>query len=89
MADLGNYAGRDKPPLQYVYLVTAAGEWPITAIADGPHAAYQVEERARQRGKNHAVRVWRATISDITEIELIPARTVQAELRAKGDSDGG
>lgn len=81
--DLGDYGGRGAPPLEYVYLITAEGEWPVSAVADGPHAARAVEERARERGKDRVVHVWRAKVSGLVELELIPAHTVDAQLKVK------
>jgi hypothetical protein len=41
------------------------------------HHAWPLKDRAE------GVRVWRARLTDITEMDLTPARTVEAELKPK------
>jgi hypothetical protein len=83
-SDLGNYGGRGAPPLEFVYLITVEGTGPVSAVADGPYATSHVE-REVQRVSRHpnAVHVWRARVTDLTEMDFIPARTVEAELKPK------
>jgi hypothetical protein len=63
---------------------TVEGTWPVSAVAGGPYATSHVE-REVQRVSRHpnAVHVWRARVTDLTEMDFIPARTVEAELKPK------
>jgi hypothetical protein len=88
--DPGNYGGRGAPPVECVYLITVEGTWPVSAVADGPHAIAHVErevDRLSQhpngRAERRRVHVWRAQVTGITEMDFIPARTVEAELKPK------
>jgi hypothetical protein len=79
------------PKTEFVYLVTVEGEWPVSVIADDhPSTPGRIEEEVRRRkragsGPESMVRthVWKARLADVTEVELIPAHTVEAELKAK------
>lgn len=79
------------PRTEYVYLVSAEGEWPVSAIADDhPSTPSRVEAEVKRRQKDgphgrslQRIHVWRARITDLTELELVPARQVEAELRLK------
>jgi hypothetical protein len=86
--ELGNYGGRGAPPVECVYLITVEGTWPVSAVADGPHAIAQVEHAVQQVSRYpERVHVWRATVTGITEMDFIPARTVEAELKPKEARD--
>lgn len=82
-------ADHHKPKTEYVYLITVEGEWPVSAIADCHSSTPEVVEREVIRKRNASaggaafsrVHVWRARLTDLTEVELVPARTVGPELR--------
>ena len=82
MSERPHYA----PKTEFVYLVSVYGEWPVSAIADDhsstPNRIEDEVNRRRESG-NGPVRVWRARIDDLIELELIPARTVGPELKVK------
>lgn len=77
------------PRTEYVYLVSAEGEWPVDAIAhDHPSAPERVEAEVKRRQEGDRMRrihVWRIPVTGLVELELIEARTVEAELRVKTD----
>lgn len=77
-------------PPKFVYLIVATTEWPVDAIADGPHAVSHVQRVVEGRlrsgnvgGDLHRVKVFRARIDDMEEVEYLPATTVAAQLRPK------
>lgn len=79
------------PPPEFVYLIVATTEWPVDAVADGPHAVHHVDRIVAKRltsgnvqGERHRVKVFRARIEDLEEVELLPATVVGPQLRPKG-----
>lgn len=78
---------------EYVYLVTVDSEWPVSALADDhPLIADRVElEVSRRRALGNVsgcvslsrVRVYRARLVDVVEMDLEPTRTVGASLRER------
>lgn len=85
---LANYGGRGAPPVEYVYLITAEGTWPVDAVVGDTHAESSIETAVYRRrtsgnGSPRLVHVWRARVSDLEEMEFTPTRTVPASLSVK------
>lgn len=86
---LANYGGRGMPPVEFVYLVVAEGEWPVDAVVGDAHAESLIESAVYRRSKPSAgwslrqVHVWRARVADLEEMEFSPTRTIAASLTAK------
>ena len=76
---------------EFVYLVTVDGEWPVSAIAlDNPGIIAIVVEREVERRRKSGnvwhpgqVHVWKARLTDMLEVDLMPATTVRASLRER------
>jgi hypothetical protein len=81
-----------RPEIEFVYLVTVDSEWPVTAIADDHPSTPDRIERAvqdRKQGRplgHHGVRVWRARLADLTEVEFVPAHIIPPEIKDMGGS---
>jgi hypothetical protein len=82
---------------EFVYLIKADGEWPVSAIADDHPATPETIDREVQRRRQSAnvglygrVRIWRVPVAGAVEMDLVPAQTVKPSLRVKlpGGSDG-
>ncbi len=73
---------------EFVYLVTVDNEWPVSALAaDHPaiaeRVAMEVDRRARSANVYHGnqVKVWRARLTDVRRVDLMPSATVRPSLR--------
>jgi len=74
---------------EYVYLVTVDNEWPVSAIADdsGPAIAERVAAEVDRRAKSgnvwrgNQVKVWRARLTDVRKVDLLPSAIVRPSLR--------
>jgi hypothetical protein len=67
----------------HVYLVTVDTEWPVSAIAsDHPSIAERVQDEVLRRFASEnvmrpeQVHVRKACLTDVIEVDLVPARTV-------------
>lgn len=75
---------------EFVYLVTVDIEWPVSAIADGPYVAETVEREVWLRGESgnvydsRQVHVWKARLTDVVEVDLLPSATTRPSLRERG-----
>lgn len=80
----------DRPP-EHVYVVCVTSEWPIDVISGEPetHAASGVEMVVKRRLESgnvtgrEQIKVFKARLTDIEEVELMPTTTVRAALRPK------
>lgn len=77
---------------EFVYLVTVDSEWPVSAIADDhPSVAGAVEDVVERRRKSpnvmrrEQIHVWKARLTDVREVDLMPAATVRPTLRERTD----
>jgi hypothetical protein len=75
---------------EFVYLVTVDAEWPVSAIADDhPSIAERVEDVVTRRRKSEnvyrpdQVHVWKARLTDVREVDLLPAATTRPSLRER------
>lgn len=75
---------------EFVYLVTVDGEWPVSAIADcHPTTPESVEREVKRRSESgnvwHAgqVHVWKCRLTDVREVDLLPAAVVRPSLRER------
>jgi hypothetical protein len=74
---------------EFVYLVTVDNEWPVSVIADdhptitAELVAAEVDRRAKSGNVCHGsqVKVWRARLTDVQKMDLMPAATVRPSLR--------
>lgn len=72
---------------EFVYLITMDSEWVVTAVADcHPSTPEAVAKEVERRNNNSSsplrrVRVLRARLVDIQEMELVPEQTIPASLR--------
>lgn len=73
---------------EFVYLVTSLREWPVSALADDnpPIMADRVDREVARRGESGNVspgdlKVWRARLTDVVEVDLMPETVVRASLR--------
>lgn len=74
----------------HVYMITVDGEWPVTAIVDDHvTTAARVERAVNERAASlnvyrpDQVRVWKARLADVREVDLVPPVTVPATLRER------
>lgn len=75
---------------EFVYLVTVDGTWPVSAVADchpsTPRVVADLVEK-RIEGKDpdarRRVHVWKARLTDVREVDLVPAQTIGPELRER------
>lgn len=78
---------------EFVYLVTVDIEWPVSVVVDyrDTLTAERVEhEVARRRESGNVYRpdqvhVWKARLTDVREVDLMPTTTVRASLRDRSD----
>jgi hypothetical protein len=77
---------------EFVYLVTVSNEWPVSAIADcHPSTADVVEREVERRSKGgnvfrpDQVHVWKARLTDVREVDLMPATEIRASIRERDD----
>lgn len=75
---------------EFVYLVTVDTEWPISVVVDyGNAVADDVARVVDQRGASAnvyqvgQVHVWKARLSDIREVDLMPSVTTRPALRER------
>jgi hypothetical protein len=79
---------------EFVYLIAVDGEWPVSAVAsDHPSTERWVAERveaevARRRQSSNVwhdgqIHVWKARLTDLREMDLLPAATVKPSLRER------
>lgn len=76
---------------EFVYLVTSRTEWPVSALADdnpGITAGRVDREVARRRESGNVLspgdlKVWRARLTDVVEVDLMPETVVRASLRTR------
>lgn len=75
---------------EFVYLITVDTEWPVTAIADcHPSTADSVEDEVKRRRASRnvshpdEVKVWKARLADVRQVDLMPTTTVRASLRER------
>lgn len=75
--------------IEFIYLVTVDGEWPVSVLADDhPNTVSRIEYEVNRRTEPfNNVRVWRAKITDLAEMELIPSHTVDPQVRVKDTED--
>lgn len=73
---------------EYVYLITVNGEWPVSAIAaDHPSLPDRIHREIQRRvltgpqRRINSVHVWRVPVMQATEVQLVPEKTIPAELR--------
>jgi hypothetical protein len=76
---------------EFVYLVTAQGEWPISAIAgDHPSTVDLIEREVQRRAQSRnvqtreRVKVWRVRVEAVEEMDLMPSAVVRSSLRPLG-----
>jgi hypothetical protein len=81
---------------EFVYLVTVDGEWPVSAIADDhPSIASIVETEVLRRrtsanvSRPEQVHVWSARLTDVREVDLLPAVTTEPSLRERDSGEVG
>jgi hypothetical protein len=77
---------------EFVYFVTVDTEWPVSAFADD-HAQSTLAERLEREVKRRSesanvfrpglVHVWKARVTDVEEVELLPAATIQPQIRPR------
>lgn len=79
---------------EVVYLVTSRTEWPVSSYIGDPDSAAAWADREverRRRSGNHVnrseLKVWRARLTDVEELELMPETVVRASLRPRCDGD--
>lgn len=70
---------------EFVYLVTVDTEWPVSVIIDyGPQTTPEAvahEVGRRLKGwRPDQVKVWRARLTDVREVDFIPATVVPPSL---------
>lgn len=75
---------------EFVYLVTVDTEWPISVVVDYGHdAADHVARVVDQRGasanvwRSGQVHVWKARLTDMREVDLMPSVTTRPALRER------
>jgi len=76
---------------EFVYFVTTVNEWPVSVAVDygdgrTVEAVAELVERrlASQNVLNPAhVHVWKARVTDVEEVEFVPARVTPAELKTR------
>lgn len=74
---------------EFVYLVTVETEWPVSAIADDhPSIAERVDREVQRRRDNvnyppARVHVWKARLTDVREVDLMPSVTTRPSLRER------
>ena len=73
---------------EFVYLITASSEWPVSAIADDhpttPRRVAAEVERRMQSGNCPTIdyiHVWRVPVRDAVEMKLVPEERIPASLR--------
>jgi hypothetical protein len=75
---------------EFVYLITVSSEWPVSAIA-GDHSSVaetverEVERRMESANVPHRsyIKIWRVSVKDAVEIDLMPSAVVRPSLREK------
>lgn len=79
---------------EFVYLVTVDTEWPVSVVVDDhPSAAERIERVVKERraggnvSRPEQVHVWKARLTDVREVDLLPTTTVGPSLRER-DQDG-
>lgn len=73
---------------EFVYLVTTDTEWPVSVIVDygdstvADRVASEVERRATSQNvlRPDRVKVWRAKLADVCEVDFTPATVVPPSL---------
>jgi hypothetical protein len=77
---------------EFIYVILESSRWAVTAIPDGPYAADQVAAEVERRvpqgdtwGMSH-LHIYRCRVTEVAEVELIPAREVKAEIQVKKES---
>ena len=79
---------------EFVYLVTVDTEWPVSVIADDhPSTPERVERIVQSRRESpnvwpEHVHVWKARLTDVREVDLLPTTTVSPSLRER-EADHG
>lgn len=73
---------------EFVFLITVDGQWPVSVVADGPHAETAVLKEVERRRRNaegfsSRVHIWRAQLTEVVEMSLEPARIIPATLQVK------
>lgn len=85
--------GHHKVPRE-VYVISVSSEWPIDVVSGHP-ASHAPDEVGRIVGRRmesgnvsqdgHQIKVFKARLADIEEVEFIPARKLPAELKTRGE----
>lgn len=84
----------DRPP-EHVYVVCVRTEWPISVVSGEPwvHAADAVEDVVNRRMRSANVldrsdiKIFKARLTDIEEVDLLPTSTIPAALRERVSDD--